>query len=175
MEELQQRAERTVEENLGTPCVRNPRALLVCALGQQLRGRADEASRLEERALELWMDGYGLTLDTPRLRLALARGDLGELERLLSLPDTAHGWHRGWFVFANVAARLDRLAALGDHDRVEAEASRHLRRPSYLEPFALRALGRVRGDERLVGDAAARFEGLGLGWHASETRSLLST
>jgi class 3 adenylate cyclase len=170
--ELQARAELDVERNLDTPCVRNARALLVCALGQQLRGHPDEARRLEQRALELWMEGYGMTLDTPRLRLALARGDLGEVERLLALSDTPHGWHRGWFVFANVSARLDGLAELGDRARVEAETGPFLRRKSYLEPFALRALGRVRADEALVADACSRFQELGLDWHATQTRAL---
>jgi hypothetical protein len=70
---------------------------------------------------------------------------------------------------------LDGLAELADRRRVEAEADRFLRRRSYLQPFALRALGRVREDDRLIADAAERFADLGLDWHASETRALLST
>jgi len=119
------------------------------------------------------MEGYGATLDTPRVRLALARGDLDEVARLLELPDTPHGWHRGWFVFANVAAKLDALAALGRRDELEDEAPRHARRRNYLRPFALRALGRVRGDEALVREALAEFEAYGLGWFAAETRATL--
>jgi hypothetical protein len=114
-----------------------------------------------------------LTLDTPRLRLALARNDLDEAERLLVLPDTGHGWHRGWFFLGNVAARLDALAALGRRDEVEEEAPTHARRPNYLRPFALRALGRVRGDSDLIRDALADFDSLGLDWHAAETKSYL--
>jgi hypothetical protein len=109
----------------------------------------------------------------PRLRLALARNDLDEAERLLVLPDTGHGWHRGWFIFGNVAARLDALAALGRRDEVEEEAPGYARRPSYLRPFALRALGRVRGDSDLLRDALADFESLGLDWHAAETKTYL--
>ncbi len=72
-----------------------------------------------------------------------------------------------------LAARLDALAALGRRDDVEEEAPGHARRPSYLRPFALRALGRVRGDSNLVRDALADFESLGLDWHAAETKTYL--
>ncbi len=40
-------------------------------------------------------------------------------------------------------------------------------------PFALRALGVVREDERLVEQARDRFDALGLPWHASQTALLL--
>jgi class 3 adenylate cyclase len=164
-----------VAANVATPCVRNPRALLVSALASEHLGDSSLARELEDRAAEVWMDGYGFTLDTPRLRLALARGDLEVAERLLARSDELPGWHRGWFVFANAAARLDALAALGDREQVEAEAPRYLRAGTYLEPFALRALGRVRADEELVGRALRGFEAIGLGWHAEETRTLLAS
>ena len=170
---LRERAEAAVAENLETPCVRNPRVLLVSAVASELNGDPAAARALEELALDIWMEGYGMTLDTPRVRLALARNDLDEVERLLSLKDTTHGWHRGWFIFMNVAARLDALAALGRGDEVEKEASAHTRRLNYLRPFALRALGRVRGDSDLVRDALADFESLGLDWHAAETKSYI--
>jgi hypothetical protein len=95
------------------------------------------------------------------------------VERLMSLKDTTHGWHRGWFVFMNVGARLDALAVLGRRDEVEEEAPAHTRRPNYLRPFALRALGRVRGDSDLLREALADFESLGLDWHAAETKGYL--
>jgi hypothetical protein len=170
---LQERAVAAVEDNLETPCVRNARSLLVCAVANEVAGNGGEARVLEARALELWMEGYGFTLDTPRLRLALARGDLAEAEHLLGLPETAHGWHRGWFVFANVAARLDALAALGAAERIEDEAPQYVRRRNYLRPFGLRALARVRGDAGLLAEAAAEFASFGLGWHAEQTRALL--
>jgi class 3 adenylate cyclase len=171
--ELRERAEAAVAENLETPCVRNPRVLLVSAVASELNGDPALARELEDRALEIWMEGYGMTLDTPRVRLALARNDLDEVERLLSLKDTTHGWHRGWFIFMNLAARLDALAALGRRGEVEEEAPDHTRRRNYLRPFALRALGRVRGDSDLLRDALADFESLGLDWHAVETKSYL--
>ncbi|MDX6423766.1 MAG: hypothetical protein QOI67_1237 [Gaiellaceae bacterium] len=171
--ELRERVVAAVTENLETPCVRNPRTLLVGAVASELGGDATASRALEERALELWMEGYGLTLDTPRLRLALARKDRDEAERLLALFDTSHGWHRGWFVFGNVSARLDALADLDRRDEVEEEAPTHARRPNYLRPFAVRALGRVRRDPDLLRDALADFASLGLDWHAAETKAFL--
>jgi hypothetical protein len=76
-------------------------------------------------------------------------------------------------VFRNVATRLDCLAAIGDRARVESEAAPHLRRSSYVQPFAQRALGVARDDESLVRAAAASFEAFGLEWHAERTLELL--
>ena len=59
-------------------------------------------------------------------------------------------------------------------DRVEKEAERLLRPGTYLEPFALRALGIARADTSLVERARSGFEALGLQWHASETARLLA-
>ena len=52
---------------------------------------------------------------------------------------------------------------------VEEEATAHLRPNTYLAPFALRALGVVRDETALVERALARFEALGLAWHAERT------
>ncbi|HEX6700498.1 MAG TPA: adenylate/guanylate cyclase domain-containing protein [Gaiellaceae bacterium] len=168
---LQARTEDAVAENLETPCVRNPRSLLVCAAAQTELGDEAAAHRLEERAREVWMEGYGSTLDAPLLRLALLRGDLDEAERLVGVPEL-RGWHRGWFFFSALTARLDALAALGRREEVEAEASRHRRPGTYLEPFAVRALGIVREDDSLLERAAADFAAMGLDRHASQTRAL---
>ena len=81
VEELRGPAQAAIDENLETPCVRNPRSLLVCAVARELAGDEDAARALEERAHELWMEGYGFTLETPRLRLALAREDLERVEQ----------------------------------------------------------------------------------------------
>ena len=43
-----------------------------------------------------------------------------------------------------------------------------------IEPFARRALGRMREDDDLIAQALHRFEAMGLDWHASETRALIS-
>jgi len=70
-----------------------------------------------------------------------------------------------------MSARLDALADLDRHDEVEREAPGHARRPNYLRPFALRALGRVRNDSDLLREALADFESYGLDWHAAETKA----
>ena len=71
------------------------------------------------------------------LRLALVRGDLDEVARVLSLLP------RGGDPFAvdNAAARLDALAALGDRNGVEEEAALYLVGESYTLPFALARSG----------------------------------
>ena len=72
-----------------------------------------------------------------------------------------------------MTAHLDGLAALGARERIEDEAALALRPGTYLEPFALRALGIVRHDRALIERAADHFESLGLGWHAARTREIL--
>ncbi|MDQ2984540.1 MAG: AAA family ATPase [Actinomycetota bacterium] len=169
---LEQRAEGAVADNVATPCVRNPRSLLVCAIANVHGGDLDRAREQEERAQGMWMEGYGSTLNAPLLRLRLARGELDEIEELIEAPEL-RGWHRGWFIFSALTAQLDAFAALGDGPRAEQAAEPHLRRGTYLEPFALRALGSVREDKRLLEQAVAAFEGLGLDWHAAETKKLV--
>jgi hypothetical protein len=91
------------------------------------------------------------------------------VERLLAeLPEAMY--------FAEVAGRstrLDALAALGDRKGVEDEALPRLRPNTFLEPFALRALGLVREDAELVARAIARFDALGLDRHAEATRGMV--
>jgi hypothetical protein len=159
-----------VQANLSTPCVRNARSLFICALARLYRGEDEGARRLEERAEEVSLEGYGLTLDSPRIRLALARGDLGKVERLV------RGEERFQQVFhlGSTSGLLDGLAAIRDRRRVEEEAERVLKPGTYLEPFALRALGLVREDEALIEQALARFEAMGLDWYAEETRRLVA-
>jgi DNA-binding SARP family transcriptional activator len=171
--ELAPRTERAVAENEMTPCVRNARSLLICAVAHSYLGDAVSADRFEEGAEALGIEGYGIVLDIPRMHLALTRGDLATVERLLETPLPKRGWYRGWMALATIVTRLDGLAAIGDRERVEEEAGSHLRPDTYLHPFALRALGVVREDEGLVGQARTSFEQLGLGWHASRTAALL--
>jgi class 3 adenylate cyclase len=167
--ELEQQVEERIEENLVTPCVMNARTLFVCALARAYIGDEEEAVRLEQAGERLAMTGYGTVLDTPRLRLALHRNDLATVESLLGEPAVRMS---NWFYLSAMAAHLDALAALCERERVEAEAAAALRPGTYLEPFALRALGVVREDGALVERAAQRFEAFGLRWHAVETRSL---
>jgi class 3 adenylate cyclase len=171
---LEERARETVEANLETPCVRNARALLLCAIACFAGGDEDGAERLERRAEEIALHGYGVTLDAPRARLALLRGDLGRVERLLS-PTGPSGAGAGGrtFYLGSQSTLLDGLAATGDRERVEAEAPPLLKPKTYLEPFAQRALGIVRQDDELVRQAQRRFEELRLHWYAGQTPRLL--
>jgi class 3 adenylate cyclase/tetratricopeptide (TPR) repeat protein len=161
--------ELAVADNVATPCTFNPRSLLVCSLASMHAGDHAESRRLESSADALGMEGYGLTIDAPRVRLALVRGDLETVEQLLAQPGEA----MHFALLAAVAARLDGLVALRDRGRIEAESPALIRPNTYLEPFALRALGLVREDKQLVTQALGRFEALGLDWHAAETRALL--
>jgi hypothetical protein len=146
------------------------RALLLCALARLYQGDDNGARRLEERAAEVSLEGYGLTLAGPRIRLAMARGELDQVERLVGSEHTfPQVFHLG-----SQAALLDGLAALRDRERTEDEAERLLKAGTYLEPFALCALGLVREDDELLRKALARFEALGLDWYVEETRRLIA-
>ena len=163
--------ERYLTENLGTPCIRNARSLFVEAVAHAYAGEHAEARRLEEWAVEAAAEGFGFRLFGPRVRLALLRGELDVVEKLLAedVPRRGHDW---MVISAMVTSRLDGLLALGQHDAVEQEAVPLASFGSVLRPFALRALARVREDEVMLQDALAGFEALGLDWHATETRKL---
>ncbi len=166
---LEERAGDTILENRETPCVRGTRSLLVCALARLHLGEAERAAFLERQAEEFGMEGYGHVLETPRLRLALVRGDTEGIERLLAAPQPDRGWHRGWMLLSTHAARIDALAAL--RQRAELDAWPHVRRKTYLHPFLTRARALVHEDEAGLARAAAEFESLGLDWHAARTRA----
>ena len=169
MRGLATETERTIADNAATPCQFNVRSLLVCAVASAYAGDEAEARRLETEANALGIEGYGLTNEAPRIRLALIRGELDRVERLLAELREA-------MYFTQVAAqatRLDALAALGDRKGVEDEALPLLRPDTFLEPFALRALGLVREDAELVERAIARFDAMGLDRHAEETRGMV--
>ena len=70
-------------------------------------------------------------------------------------------------------AVLDGLLALNDHARIQQLAPTWLLPRTYIEPFALRALGSASGDEAMIEQAIARYEGMGLDWHAEQTRKLV--
>jgi hypothetical protein len=165
-------AERTtarVEENLDTPCIRNARSLLVTALAATHTGDTGAAEALEERAQEVALEGYDFVLGATRARLALARGEVDEALR--HVPITSN--FRLSFALHTPAVRFDALAAARARRTVEREAPLFLRPETYLEPFALRALGVVREDDELISRAAALFDQMRLMWHAGETRALL--
>jgi hypothetical protein len=116
------------------------------------------------------MTGYGTVPDTPRIQLALHRHDLAAVASLLGEPGIRRSSRP---YLSSMATHLDGLAALGERERVDAEVKRLLQPNTYLEPFALRALGLVREDPSLIERAAERFEAFGLDWHAARTRALL--
>lgn len=163
------RTERAVSANLDTPCSRNARSLLVCAVASAVMGDEQRAAELERAAEELGMEGYDFALESPRLRLALLRGNLQPVGEALE----AAASHNLSFGLARLAARMDALAALRDRRRVEEDAPPLVQAGTYMEPFALRALGIVREDETLVGQANDRLRGMGLDWHAEQTDALI--
>ena len=67
----------------------------------------------------------------------------------------------------------DSLAVVGASAEVEAAAAQIGTPGSYLEPFALRALGIVQEDETLLVQANERLRALGLDWHGDQTDSVI--
>jgi class 3 adenylate cyclase len=159
-------AERAVDANLAAPppCPMNVATLLNCAVAATLAGDEDEARRLEAKADGIGIEGFRLFIDPPRIRLALARQELGELAQLASSEPL-------WW--EPPSACLDALVALGDRERIEAEAPKWVQEGTFGEPFALRALGNARGDRTLLRQALERFEAMELSWDAEQTRRLL--
>jgi class 3 adenylate cyclase/tetratricopeptide (TPR) repeat protein len=169
--ELEPAVIERVEGNAETPCVRNARTLLVCALAHLHTGDERGASALERQARDVWMDGHGLVLGGPLIELALARGDLDEVERQLGTE--ARPRRMTWFT-ASISACIDALGALGRVDELEELIALFSRPHTVFEAFGLRALGRVRRDPQLIEQALELFEGFGLDWHAEHTRKLVA-
>jgi DNA-binding SARP family transcriptional activator/class 3 adenylate cyclase len=168
--ELTERAEQAVEAS--TPCVHRPRSLVVCALGAACLGEEEEARRLESLADELDAEEYGRVVDA-RLRLALVRGDLERTERLLAESERPAKTLFRSTKLAPAAARIDALLALRRRETLEEEAPPLVQAETYLEPFALRALGLLREDPILLEQAAERFDAMTLAWYAAQTREML--
>ena len=170
MRALSDEVQDVVEDNRDTPCVRNARSLLLCAFAHELAGEHAVSHELEGRADALQNEGYGAVLSTPRARLALLRGELDRIANLL----TDEEWltRQTWFALPYAAMRLDALAVIGTTREVEEAAVTLAPPDSYLEPFALRALGMTREDEALLRSADERFRALGLLWHADQTKTL---
>jgi hypothetical protein len=158
-----------VEGNLETPCTRNARSLLLAAVALLVTGT--RAPALETRAMELAHRGWAAGgLAAPAIRLGLLLGDRGEIERWLDL-DVFRMYVYGPGV---MTARLDALAALRDRAQVEELAPAYVGDGLFLEPFALRALGVVRGDDELLERADRLFLERELDWHRSQTERLLA-
>jgi hypothetical protein len=159
-----------VAANLATPCVRNARDLLLCAVAQALVGDEKIARELEREAESISGEGHDTELSTPRLRMALLRGDVDSARSLVGLsPRRTFVWGPGVF-----AARFDALTALRQYEQIEREAPLFMRPGTVPEPFALRALGAARRDDELLQRADERFRELGLDWHAGQTEPLLA-
>jgi class 3 adenylate cyclase len=169
--ELTERTAAAVKANVATPCIRNARSLLLTALAAAYTGDQESARRYEQLADEVATEGYDFVLAAPRTWLALLRGELDELDRFEAV-DLARG--QTWYALPAAAARLDALAALKERSLVERDAPALLQPGTYLEPFALRALGAVREDDLLIEQAAERFAAMGLEWHAEQSRTLLA-
>ena len=163
------RAEDAVEADVATPCPFNVGLLRIAALGVLRSGDEEEATRLLAKSESIGMVGYGQFLSDTAMALAVVRGDREELRRIVDSADpryfTPGSWER-W------AALFDGLAVLGDRGRVEADAPKWIRPDSYVAPFAIRALGVVRKDPDLLTESLARFNAMGLLWHAQETRRM---
>ena len=159
--------ESAIEENLATPCTRNARSLMLAAVAHEATGK--DAHELETRAREMLREGWAApSLSSPLLRLGLLRRDRPALDELLE-PAPFRIFVYGPGV---MSARFDALAALGRGDEVEELAQTFGRPGLLLEPFALRALGIVRGEDELIDRAQELFTALGLHWHAAQTESL---
>jgi tetratricopeptide (TPR) repeat protein len=163
---LEPRVERAVDENRDTPCLRNARSLLLCALAEAALGADAAARRFEDMSATLGIGGHDRSLTAPRLRLAMLRGDEDEARRLLH----NHGRPTLRFMFdmAGAMSWLDAAAAFGLAEEVEREAPALAVPGTCFEPFALRALGIVRGDRSLLEQADRRFAELGQDWYAGQ-------
>jgi hypothetical protein len=164
---LTRRAELAAESNAETPCMFNWRSLAMCALADAELGNERAARRLADEALRLAARPGPEAREPALLRLALAYGDLDEVARLLEWLPASGG---PWDVDA-AATRLDALVALGEAERVEEEAAPWLDVRCYTQPFALRALGIVRGDRKLLDLARSGFDALGLRRRVEETNA----
>jgi hypothetical protein len=120
------RTEAAVEANLATPCPLNIASLFNCALAAALLGDSAQALRLEEAAYATGMTGYGFATDPTRISLALAQGDLDKArENVEQLePELLEKWSA-----RTRASLFDALAALGERDRIEADAPQGIERP----------------------------------------------
>jgi len=163
--DLTARAESAVAANIATPCASEVQSLLMCALANVHLGNDKEARRLERSAEDLGMEGY--SFESLYVEIAVARGDLVGLEQLLG------AWSpEGFRDDDGLIARMNALVALDRRAEIEEKAPAMLKPKTYLEPFALRALGYARGDQASIQQAIGMFEAMGLDWHAAETRRL---
>jgi class 3 adenylate cyclase len=163
--DLTERAESAVAANAETSCALEDVALLSCALAHVVRGDEEEAKRLEGVVASLEREGFESFRRSIEAEIALARGDLQRVERMLEewTPD-------GFIDVDGLLARLDGLVALERRSDIESEAPPLLIEGSYLEPFVLRALGWARRDPEMLSRAIDRFDAMGMTWFAAQTK-----
>ncbi len=170
--EVTDRTVAIVEANAATPCQRNARSPLVCAYAALVAGDAVRATELEALAEEQALAGHSSILNPMRLRLAIQRGDLDAVRRLLAPEPPPPPW-KHWYQLVTTTIRLSALCAVGDSAAVEREATPLLRPATYLEPFALESLGVVREEATLLEQAWSRYDDLGLPWHRDRVGAVL--
>ncbi len=168
--DLTDRTEGAVAANAGTPCARNQRSLLSCAVAAAIRGESATAAQLEAASDAWGMEGYDVIFNTLRVRLAILRGDREAMRRLM--PSALPLPNKNWWRLTTILARLDALLELGEDELVAAEARRLVVPGTYLEPFARRSLAIVRRDERELEAVIGGFASAGQAWHAAESRRL---
>ncbi len=157
--DLTPRAEAAVAANLSTPCVLSLTSHLTCALSSVHLGDEPGARRLEGQAADLGFEGYVFLVEPIRVLIAVARGDLDEVERKLGT------WSpEGFEDFDGQVARLDALVLVGRRSEIErggtgARQAWSLRRA--VRPSRLRVRPRGRRSAR-SGDRAVRGHGHGL-------------
>jgi class 3 adenylate cyclase len=163
LRDLTSATEAAVVANVDTPCALENLALLSCALAHVHLGNDDEARRLERVVEGLGKKGFEFRrwLD---IDIAIARGDLAGVEQILAVWEP-----EGLDDIEGQVAKLNALVALERRDEIEAEAPPLVIPGSYVEPFALRALGWARNDAESIRRAIARFEAMGMTWFANET------
>jgi class 3 adenylate cyclase/tetratricopeptide (TPR) repeat protein len=169
--EVTAHAEQAVKANSAAPCPSNASCLFNCALASLRCGDEGQAARLDAEGDAEIREAYRSWYSAAKLRLALVRNDLPEIGRLVSSFDSGSF---GWMGAIDAGpAFLDALLVLGAREQIESTA-RGLSRPgTYVEPFALRALGVARDDQLLVDEASKRFREMGLDWRAEETEHLM--
>jgi hypothetical protein len=163
------RAEQLVGQNLETPCPFNVAILLIVARAMAEGGERSASERLEAKAVDIGMVGYEEFMAPRWLGLAMARGDFTAMRQNV---ESAAG-RRILAAWEMVSTQLEALALLGDWERIEAEAPRWVQPEGYVAAIAVKVLGMARKSPELLSDAVARFEGMGLEWHAAEAREAL--
>jgi len=166
--DLTARGEAAVSANAETPCALEILVLLTCALAHVHGGNDAEARRLEGVVATLGREGFTMRYGI-EAEMAIARGDLGAVERLLLTWEPL-----GLEDVEGAIQRLDALVALERRDDIEAEAPALVIPGSYLEPFALRSLGWARGDPDMIRRAVELLDGMELRWFARETERVFT-